>query len=76
VNTGGQRNGELKIWVDGVLMSDQPHRWRDAASTRLIDGMWMYSYYGGNPSDPRNRPPADQYHYYDNFIVSDSPITH
>jgi len=76
VNTGGQRNGELKVWVDGVLMSDQLHRWRDASSTRLIDGMWMYSFYGGNPSDPRNRPPADQYHYYDNFIVSTSPITH
>jgi len=76
VNTGGQKNGELKIWVDGVLMSEQLHRWRDASSTRLVDGVWMQSYYGGNPSDPRNRPPSDQYHYYDNFIVSTSPITH
>jgi len=76
VNTGGQKNGILKIWVDGLLVSDQPHRWRDAASKRLIDGIYMYSYYGGNPSDQRNKSPKDQYQYYDNFIVSDSPITH
>jgi len=76
VNTGGQRNGLLKVWVDGVLLSDQPHRWRDAASKRLIDGIYMYSYYGGNPSDPRNKSPKDQYQYYDNFIVSNLPITH
>ena len=76
VNTNGQRNGFLKIYINGVLVSDQAHRWRDASSTRLIDGVWMYSFYGGDLSDPRNKPPRDQYQYYDNFIVSDSPITH
>jgi len=76
VNTGGKKNGKLKVWIDGVLMSDQDHRWRDASSTRLIDGIFMVSYYGGNPSDVRNQSPADNYQYYDNFIVSDSPITH
>jgi len=76
VNTSGQKNGKLKVWIDGVLMSDQDHRWRDASSTRLIDGIFMLSYYGGNPSDPRNQSPKDQYQYYDNFIVSTSPITH
>jgi len=76
VNTSGQKNGKLKVWIDGVLMSDQDHRWRDASSTRLIDGIFMTSFYGGNPSDPRNQSPKDQYQYYDNFIVSTSPITH
>jgi len=76
VNTNGLNNGKMMMWVDGELIYDHNHNWRDAASTRLWDGIYMYSYYGGNPNDPRNRPPADQYHYYDNFIVSDSPITH
>ncbi|MBL4852255.1 MAG: hypothetical protein JKY90_08255 [Gammaproteobacteria bacterium] len=66
----------MMMWADGELIYDHNHNWRDAASTRLWDGIYMYSYYGGNPNDPRNRPPADQYHYYDNFIVSGSPITH
>ncbi|MBN4078722.1 hypothetical protein JYT96_01820, partial [Gammaproteobacteria bacterium AH-315-C21] len=85
LNTVNQRDGFLKIYINGILVSDQLHRWRADLSypsnavsnaNRLIDGMWMYSFYGGNQSDPRNQPPSDQFQYYDNFIVSDSPITH
>jgi hypothetical protein len=36
----------------------------------------MYSYYGGKAGDPINQPSQTQYEYYDNFIVSKSPITH
>ncbi|MBL4706971.1 MAG: hypothetical protein JKY48_00830 [Flavobacteriales bacterium] len=84
-NTVNQRDGKLMIWIDGVLMSDQLHRWRADLSypgnrvsnaNRRIDGIWLLSYYGGNPSDPRNREHGTQHQYYDNFIVSDSPITH
>ncbi len=85
LNTVNQRDGKLKIWMDGELMLDEDHRWRADLSypdnevsnaDRQIDGIMMYSYYGGNPNDPRNREHDDQYHYFDNFIVSDSPITH
>jgi len=85
LNTVNQRNGKLMIWIDGVLMLDEDHRWRAnlrypgnkvSNANRRIDGIWLYSYYGGNPSDPRNREHGDQHQYYDNFIVSNSPITH
>ncbi|PCH60181.1 MAG: hypothetical protein COC05_05135 [Gammaproteobacteria bacterium] len=85
VNTVNLKDGILRIWVDGVLLSDKKHRWRAdlrhpgnrvSNVNRRIDGIWLYSYYGGNPSDPRNREHGDQHQYYDNFIVSNSPITH
>jgi len=85
VNTVNLKDGIQRIWVDGVLLSDKTHRWRADLSyrgnqvdnsRRRIDGIFMTSYYGGNPSDPRNRAPADNFQYYDNFIVSTSPITH
>jgi len=76
LNTDGQKNGVLKVWMNGVLVSDKAHRWRDASSKRLIDGIYMLSFYGGDYNDPRNQSPRDQYQYYDNFIVSDQPITH
>ncbi len=85
LNTVNIKDGELKIWVDGVLVSDQLHRWRADSNfgtnqvsnaDRQIDGIWMYDFYGGNLSDPRNQSPQLQYHYYDNFVVSSSPITH
>ncbi|MBL4595412.1 MAG: hypothetical protein JKX99_02415, partial [Robiginitomaculum sp.] len=86
LNTVNQRNGILRMWMDGVPALDiTDHLWiadlshpgnQVSNANRRIDGLWMYSYYGGNPSDPRNREHGDQYQYYDNFIVSDSPITH
>jgi hypothetical protein len=36
----------------------------------------MQNYYGGDPANPDNKAAKDQYHYYDNFIVSTTPITH
>jgi len=84
VNTVNVKDGIMQMWINGVLVSDQTHRWRADLnysgnlvdnSARLIDGIFMTSFYGGNTSDSRNRAPADQYQYYDNFIVSTSPIT-
>jgi len=84
VNTVNVKDGIMQMWINGVLVSDQTHRWRADLnysgnlvdnSARLIDGIFMTSFYGGRISDSRNRPPADQYQYYDNFIVSTSPIT-
>ena len=62
-------------WVGARKVSSQLHRWR-YTKTMKIDGLWMLNYYGGDASDPVNQPAREQYHYYDNFIVSTSPITH
>ena len=75
-------DGKNEIWVT------DPGRWTGAlkvfesnnhvfrtVSTMKIDGIFMTNYYGG-PADERNQPLNDQFHYYDNFIVSTDPITH
>ena len=78
----GLKDGLAEVWVtdpqrwDGARkVSSQPHRWR-YTKTMKIDGLWMVNYYGGDGSNPVNQPAREQYHYYDNFIVSTSPITH
>ena len=62
-------------WVGARKVSSHPHRWR-ITKTMGMDGVKMANYYGGDPSNPDNKVSQDQYHYYDNFIVSTSPITH
>ena len=39
------------------------------------DGFWFYDFYNHRP-DLGSPPSADQYVYYDNFRVSEDPITH
>jgi hypothetical protein len=72
---GVLKDGILQQWVNGKLMVDSRRRFR-TVNTMRIDGIYMYSYYGGKTSDPINQPSQTQYEYYDNFIVSKSPITH
>ena len=78
----GLKDGLLEIWVTDPqswtgahkVSSDQ-HKWRFTNSMGA-DGIWMVNYYGGKAGDSDNRPSKDNYHYYDNFIVSTTPITH
>jgi hypothetical protein len=72
---GVKKDGILQQWVNGKLMVDSRRRFR-TVNTMRIDGIYMYSYYGGKAGDPINQPSQTQYEYYDNFIVSKSPITH
>ena len=78
----GLKDGLAEVWVTDPQrwagarkVSSQPHRWR-YTKTMKIDGLWMVNYYGGVASNPVNQPSQDQYHYYDNFVVSASPIMH
>ncbi|NOY16066.1 MAG: hypothetical protein GXP23_03850 [Gammaproteobacteria bacterium] len=71
---GDLRDGIIQEWVNGQLMVDSRRRFR-SVNTMRIDGIFMYSYYGGDPTDAINRPGQTQYEYYDNFIVSTSRIT-
>jgi hypothetical protein len=74
-NTPGKVDGILQEWVNGKLVVDKRKRFR-TVNTMHIDGIYMYSFYGGNVSDPINKASKTQDEYYDNFIVSTSPITH
>ena len=78
----GLRDGLMEVWVTDPQrwvgarkVSSQRHRWR-ITNAMGVDGISMSNYYGGDPSDPDNKTSQQQYHYYDNFIVSTSPITH
>ncbi len=55
------------------LVSSHLHKWVFDSSI-LIDGITMSQFYGGNGDDPLNQPSQVQYHYYNNFRVSASPI--
>jgi hypothetical protein len=72
---GVKADGILQQWVNGKLTVDKRKIFR-TVNTMHIDGIFMYNYYGGKASDPINQPSRTQYGYFDNFIVSRSPITH
>ena len=78
----GLKDGLLEIWVTdpqswaGVRkVSSKTHRWR-TSSLLGVDGLWMLNFYGGKVGSSENRPSKDNFHFYDNFVVSSSPITH
>jgi hypothetical protein len=73
---GDLADGVLQEWVDGQLAVDKrDKRWR-TVNTMHIDGIYMYSFYGGNVNSPLNKATRRQYSYFDNFVVSTLPITH
>jgi hypothetical protein len=73
---GDYADGILQEWVDGQLAVDKRNkRWR-TVNTMHIDGIYMYSFYGGDTRDPANKAPKTQCSFYDNFTVSTLPITH
>jgi hypothetical protein len=72
---GDKADGILQEWINGKLAVDKRKHFR-TVDTMHIDGIYMYSYYGGKSTDPINKPNQTQNEYYDNFIVSTSPITH
>ena len=82
LNTVNQNDGIMQVWINGKLVLDEDtHKWIANNvgfdnSRQRIDGIFMTSFYGGSASDPLNYAAQTQYHYYDNFIVSSSPITH
>jgi hypothetical protein len=64
-NTVGQRNGELKFWIDGVLKAHYTGmRFRDTASLK-INQLDLGAYVGGSCTAPKN-----QYAWDDNLVVA------
>lgn len=67
LNTPGQKNGEIQVWVDyqEALFIDTL-RFR-AIDTVKIDKFYFSTFYGG--STPDWAPLSDQYIYYDEFRI-------
>jgi len=68
----GQKNGQLKVWLDGRLVGNVDHlRFRDVSEVK-IRRFTMEGYFGGgNVSDTS---PKNQRLYIDNYVVSTKPI--
>lgn len=65
VNTLGQRDGVLKVWVDGVRVFERNDvRVRDIESIR-IEEIWLNVYHGGTA-----RSPYDQHLFFDDIVVA------
>lgn len=64
----GNRDGELKIWLDDKLVVDCNNiRFRDIPELG-IDSLLFSSFFGGNTPESSAHP-TDEYIYFDDFIV-------
>jgi hypothetical protein len=69
MNTPGQRDGLMQVWVDGRPVLDRRDvRFRDVDELR-IDTIWMNVYHGGTAVSP-----ADQHLYVDSVVVARRPV--
>jgi len=73
MNTPGQADGVLKIWMNGKLglhITDVMFRGAERPNLKTTQLFWTW-FYGGPPSD---YPHADSYVYFDDAVVSRSYI--
>jgi hypothetical protein len=75
VGSTAQGDGKLQVWWDGVqVYSNESWNWKDDTEDLKWQFAKLQTFYGGSGQDwaaPRN-----QSMYYDNIIISTSPITH
>jgi len=69
-NTPGARDGEIKLWINGILQMHHKDINIRGNRTQPINDVWLTSYFGGNicPSHP------EQSVWYDNIIASTNYI--
>jgi hypothetical protein len=68
MNTPGERNGVLQIFLDGVLVVDQQDvLFRTTGGTFQIDQMYFSTFFGGNEDW---RTSKDEVAYFDDFEIS------
>lgn len=66
-NTPGMRDGQITIWIDGVLVADFPNlRLRDDASL-TIDRFGLQFHIGSNPNGPARK-------WFDNVVAATAYI--
>ncbi len=74
LNTPGQHDGVIEGWMDGrLVLRETGLRFRDTANLK-IEGLLFSTFFGGNTSDWA--PVRDETIDFDNFIISQGPITH
>jgi hypothetical protein len=73
--TAGQKDGIIEGWLDGVkALSKSDLRFRDTQTPFSIDTVLWSNFFGGNTS--AWAPTKDEWIYFDDFVLSKSPITH
>ncbi len=73
MNTPGQANGELKIWMNGKLglhMTNVMYRSSQRPNLKITQIFWSW-FYGGPQND---YPHKDSYIYFDDVVISKAPI--
>ncbi|EIP97729.1 hypothetical protein OpiT1DRAFT_02176 [Opitutaceae bacterium TAV1] len=72
LNTPGQPDGELQIWINGKLALNRTDmRWRNAGQTWQIDYFYFSTFHGGASDD--YRPNRDNHIDFDDFIITTIP---
>ncbi len=67
----GNRDGQLKIWLDDQLVVDCTNiRFRDVPEL-AIDSLLFSTFFGGNTAESSAHP-HDEYIYFDDFIVREN----
>lgn len=68
LNTPGKNDGIASLWVDGVLDTERTGMdFRESYDARTINAVMLEAYWNDGS-------PADQYRWYDDFVVSTKPI--
>jgi hypothetical protein len=68
LNTPGLSDGENQLWIDGKLEAERLNLdWRGSYSNYGINAVFLEAYWNGGS-------PVDQNRWYDNFVISTSPI--
>lgn len=74
MNTPGQSNGIIQSWVDGVKSVDKQTIVYRRSNAFAIDKFIFSTFFGGG--DSSWAPTKDEYIYWDDFVLSTSPISH
>lgn len=68
LNTPGQKDGIMRLWVDGLLQCDRKALdWRGTYTEHGINAVFLEAYWNKGS-------PVEQSRWYDDFVVSTKPI--
>jgi len=71
MNTVGKQDGEIRLWVDGVLVTEQKNLvMRDSSHPNIKFDHFLFG-----PNYPGGNPPYPQSNYIDDIVISTSYIT-
>lgn len=70
MNTPGKKDGEIKLWIEGVLVTDQTNLLlRDSKHSNIKFDHFLFG-----PNYPGGKPPYPQSNYIDDIVISTSYI--